>query len=56
LTSILYDNKKIKIIERLILATVPDYKEPKDILEEIILKMLIWIIYEEKIFLKKIMK
>jgi len=36
LTSILYPNKKIKIIERLILATKPSYKEPKDILEKII--------------------
>ena len=36
LTSILYPKDKIKIIERLILATAPDYKEPKDILEEII--------------------
>jgi len=36
LTSILYWNNKIKIIERLILATDPDYKDPKDILEKII--------------------
>lgn len=36
LTSILYPEEKIKIIERLILATRPSYKNPKDILEEII--------------------
>jgi len=36
LTSILYQEEKIKIIERLILATKPSYLEPKDILEEII--------------------
>jgi hypothetical protein len=32
----LYYDKNIKIIERLILATIPSYKEPKDILEKII--------------------
>lgn len=36
LISNLYDDKKIEIIEKLILATRPDYKEPKNILEEII--------------------
>lgn len=36
LRSILYDEKKIKIIERLIIATDPEYKEPKDLLEQII--------------------
>ena len=36
LKSILYDRDKIKIIERLILATNPEYKNPKDIYEKII--------------------
>ena len=36
LKSILYPEEKIKIIERLILATKPSYKKPKDILEKII--------------------
>jgi len=36
LKSILYPEEKIKIIERLILATNPNYKNPKDILEKII--------------------
>ena len=36
LKSILYSPKKIKIIERLILATDPDYKKPIDIYEKII--------------------
>ncbi|MDQ7008859.1 MAG: HD domain-containing protein [Candidatus Gracilibacteria bacterium] len=36
LTSVLYSNEKIKIIERLILATQASYREPKDILEKII--------------------
>lgn len=36
LRSIKYDRKKIKIIEEIILATDPDYKEPKNIYEKII--------------------
>jgi len=36
LKSILYPEDKIKTIERLILATDPDYKKPKDIYETII--------------------
>ena len=36
LENILYPNDKIKIIERLILATKPSYKTPVDILEKII--------------------
>lgn len=36
LKSILYPSKKIKIIERLILATDPDYKTPIDLYEKII--------------------
>jgi len=36
LKSILYPENKIKIIERLILATDPEYKETKDIYEKII--------------------
>jgi len=36
LKSILYPNNKIKIIERIILATKPSYKNPIDILEKII--------------------
>lgn len=36
LKSILYPKEKIKIIENLILATDPDYKNPKNILEKII--------------------
>ncbi len=36
LKSILYPKEKIEIIERLILATKPDYKNPVDILEEVI--------------------
>jgi uncharacterized protein len=36
LKSILYPKEKIKIIERLILATKPDYKTPIDILEKVI--------------------
>jgi predicted metal-dependent HD superfamily phosphohydrolase len=36
LKSILYPNEKIKIIERLILATDPDYKKTKDIYDTII--------------------
>ncbi len=36
LRSVLYKKENIKIIERLILATVSSYKNPKDILEEII--------------------
>lgn len=36
LKSILYPSKKIKIIERLILATDPDYKTPIDLYEQII--------------------
>ncbi len=36
LKSILYSEEKIKIIERLILATDPDYKAAKDIYEKII--------------------
>lgn len=36
LKSVLYPKEKIEIVERLILATKPDYKEPIDILEEII--------------------
>jgi hypothetical protein len=32
----LYPENKIKIIERLILATDPEYKETKDIYEKII--------------------
>ena len=36
LTSILYSEKKIQIIEKLILATRPEYIKPKDILEKII--------------------
>lgn len=36
LKSSLYPEDKIKMIERLILATDPDYKEPKDIYEKII--------------------
>ena len=37
LKSILYPEDKIKEVERLILATKPDYKKPIDILEEIII-------------------
>ena len=37
LKSILYPENKIKIVERLIIATKPDYKKPIDILEEIII-------------------
>lgn len=36
LKTILYCSEKTKIIERLILATDPNYKEPKDLLEKII--------------------
>lgn len=36
LKSILYPEDKIKLIERLILATIPDYKTPVDIYEKII--------------------
>jgi HD superfamily phosphodiesterase len=36
LKSILYSEKKIKIIEKLILATNPNYTKPKNILEKII--------------------
>ena len=36
LRSMLYDNKKIEKIEKLILATKPSYKNPKNILEKII--------------------
>jgi predicted RNA binding protein YcfA (HicA-like mRNA interferase family) len=36
LKSVLYPKEKIKTIERLILATKPTYKNPIDILEEII--------------------
>ncbi len=36
LKSMLYPEEKIKIIERIIMATIPTYSEPKDILEEII--------------------
>lgn len=36
LKSIHYDPKKIEIIKRVILATDPDYKDPKDIYEKII--------------------
>ena len=36
LRSILYWEEKIKLIERMILATDPDYKNPKDIYESII--------------------
>lgn len=36
LRSILYPNKRIKVIEKLILATMPDYKDPKNLLEKII--------------------
>lgn len=36
LRSILYPEEKIKIIEKLILATKPDYKKPENILEKII--------------------
>lgn len=36
LKSILYPDDKIKIIEELIMATIPDYKKPKNILEKII--------------------
>lgn len=37
LKSILYPEERIVIIERLILATIPDYKKPIDILEKIII-------------------
>ena len=36
LKSILYPPKKIKLIERMILATDPDYKTPADVYEQII--------------------
>lgn len=36
LKSMLYPEDKIKTIERVIMATIPSYKDPKDILEEII--------------------
>ncbi len=36
LKSMLYPEEKIKTIERIIMATVPSYKKPKDILEKII--------------------
>lgn len=36
LKSILYPENKIEIIERIILATKPEYKKPKDIYEKII--------------------
>ena len=36
LKSMLYPTDKIEIIERIIMATIPTYKEPKDILEKII--------------------
>jgi len=32
----LYPNEKIQEVERIILATDPDYKEPQDIFEAII--------------------
>jgi len=36
LKTMLYPEKNIEIIERIIMATMPSYKKPKDILEEII--------------------
>lgn len=36
LKMMMYDDKKIKLIEEIILATDPDYKEPKNIYEKII--------------------
>jgi len=36
LKSMLYPEDKIETVERIIMATIPSYKEPKDILEEII--------------------